>query len=100
MKGYCEQHAKLRSWGSYQKQRGTPTQRGYGSEWRKLRAKIMERDGYLCQVCRANGRLTEAREVDHIVNKASNDGNDDPSNLQAICVKCHREKTARERGQR
>lgn len=94
MKGYCEQRAKLRSWGNYQRQQGNITQRGYGHEWRKLRAVI----GYLCQVCKANGRLKEANQIDHILSKGQG-GNDDPSNLQSICMECHKEKTAKDNGQ-
>lgn len=41
------------------------------------------------------GRTTQARAVDHIINKAAG-GSDDPSNLQAICDACHAEKTSRE----
>ncbi|MEG9303316.1 HNH endonuclease signature motif containing protein [Psychrobacter celer] len=36
-----------------------------------------------------------ATDVDHIINKAKG-GSDDPSNLQSLCRKCHRSKTANE----
>jgi 5-methylcytosine-specific restriction protein A len=35
-------------------------------------------------------------EVDHITPKAK-DGTDDPENLQAICIECHKAKTKAER---
>ena len=95
-KGYCETHAHMRyGWAKVQARQGSSSQRGYGSAWRKLRTAIMERDGYLCQVCLKADRLTPAHAVDHIINKASG-GTDDPSNLQAICHACHRTKTQNE----
>jgi 5-methylcytosine-specific restriction enzyme A len=75
--------------------RGTTTERGYGYAWQKLRIRILERDHGLCQVCAAQGRVSIARDVDHIVNKAQG-GTDAESNLQAICPPCHTAKTARE----
>jgi 5-methylcytosine-specific restriction enzyme A len=73
--------------------------RGYGREWEKLRAIVLERDCYLCQCryCRADGRVTVATEVDHIVPK-SKGGTDDPENLQAIAHDCHVRKTTEEAG--
>nr|WP_240754574.1 HNH endonuclease signature motif containing protein [Lampropedia aestuarii] len=77
------------------KPKGSSTERGYGSAWRRLREQILRRDLYLCQVCKREGRLTEATEVDHITNK-SEGGTDEPKNLQAICTCCHKSKTAME----
>ncbi len=54
---------------------------------------MLKRDGGLCQCCLAIGRITAAREVDHMNAKAKG-GSDDMDNLQAICVSCHRRKTA------
>lgn len=74
----------------------TTTQRGYGWDWQQLRKQILKRDEGLCQPCEKRGRFTLARDVDHIVSKA-NGGTDDPSNLQAICLPCHKAKTAAEK---
>lgn len=94
-KGYCSKHAHHRhSWHSRQAGK-TTTERGYGQAWRKLRQQVMARDGYLCQVCKRQGRLTEAQAVDHIINKASG-GTDELTNLQAICHACHKAKTQKE----
>jgi 5-methylcytosine-specific restriction endonuclease McrA len=38
------------------------TARGYGSQWRKLRASVMRRDKGLCQLCLASHRVTLASE--------------------------------------
>lgn len=73
--------------------------RGYGWAWEKLRAQVMERDHRLCQTCwRAKPqRITLAKEVDHKIPKAKG-GTDDLENLEAICVPCHRDKSARDQG--
>jgi 5-methylcytosine-specific restriction protein A len=75
--------------------RASSTARGYGWAWEKLRARILKRDRGLCIPCEREGRITAATAVDHIVNKALG-GSDDPGNLQAICQRCHAEKTRRE----
>ena len=74
-------------------------ERGYGWRWEKLRARILKRDGYLCQPCKRQGRVTQATEVDHIKPKAK-DGADDEANLQAICTPCHDAKSAIDAGRR
>ena len=79
--------------------RGTATERGYGSAWRKLRDFILRRDCGLCQVCAARGRVTAANQVDHIIPKVKG-GSDEPDNLQSICDPCHRDKSARDKGHR
>lgn len=61
-----------------------------GRPWRRVRAAILVRDHYVCQVC---GVIAE--EVDHIVPR-SQGGSDDPSNLRAICVPCHEKKSREE----
>lgn len=81
--------------------RGSRHARGYGTAWDKLRARILERDGYLCQCaeCNAAGRLSPATHVDHIVERVDG-GTDDPSNLQAMNADCHARKTAAEQARR
>ena len=80
---------------SWQGERGTRHERGYGHQWTKRRNAVMIRDDYLCQTCQRNGRDTAAQEVDHI-NPKSQDGGDELSNLEAICKPCHAVKTAAE----
>jgi len=72
--------------------------RGYGRAWDIRRAAVLKRDQYLCQCkhCRAEGRITPANEVDHIVPKAKG-GTDEYANLQAINRECHERKTLEER---
>lgn len=77
--------------------KGSAASRGYGKLWRKLRKIVMQRDNHLCVVCYAEGKITKAHAVDHIVNKAQG-GTDELSNLQAICFDHHQKKTREERG--
>lgn len=63
-----------------------------GRPWRRKRELILIRDNYTCRVC---GLTTKDIEVDHIINVAQG-GTDDEGNLQAICIPCHKAKTARE----
>lgn len=86
-------HATRGGWAD--QRRGTSTERGYGWAWSKLRDQVLARDCGLCQPCQRRGRVTLARAVDHIVNKAQG-GTDNPANLQAICDQCHKAKTAAE----
>lgn len=71
--------------------------RGYGTEWVKLRKRILARDRHLCQPCLRDGRPTTATEVDHIKPKVKG-GTDAEANLEAICTPCHTTKTMRESG--
>lgn len=70
-------------------------ERGYGTDWDKIRPFILARDQYLCQPCLAKGIVHEATEVDHRIPKWKG-GTDDEDNLQAINADCHRIKTAEE----
>lgn len=62
---------------------------------------IMRRDGGICHcdVCIRDGLLKPAHEVDHIVPLKDN-GDDDPSNLRAVNVDCHKRITAEQQGHR
>ncbi len=71
-------------------------QRGYGSKWDSIRARVLKRDKGLCQLCLRAGVVCEAKTVDHIIPKAHG-GTDADCNLQSLCWPCHKAKTARER---
>jgi 5-methylcytosine-specific restriction protein A len=78
--------------------RETATQRGYDSDWRRLRAEILERYGFRCNRCGIYGNYSY--HVDHI---KPFDGVDDPkrldeNNLQVLCPSCHSIKTVKEDG--
>jgi 5-methylcytosine-specific restriction protein A len=76
------------------KQTKTPTQRGYGAGWQRLRKVVIQRDRGLCQLCKAQGIVRAGTDVDHIQAKADG-GTDALTNLRLLCASCHRRVTAR-----
>lgn len=70
-------------------------------KWKLAREKALLRDSMLCVICKAEGKETLAKEVDHIeelrddMTKAY-----DLDNLQSLCIPCHRKKTQREKEKR
>lgn len=74
-----------------ERERGRPRQR--------QRQRIFERDGYLCQSCAEHGRVTLAREVDHVVPLWAGGGEGD-DNQRSLCRECHRVKTDAEEADR
>ena len=81
----CPDHA-------IQDTRASAHHRGYGSEWKRLRAICLKQNPY-CVACAERGELTRATDLDHIIPR-SQGGTDDPSNLQPTCHPCHSRKTA------
>jgi 5-methylcytosine-specific restriction protein A len=76
------------------------TQRGYGADWRRVRAQVLAAEP-LCRFCAASGRVEPAVEVDHV---EPFHGLDDPrrlavTNLRPLCTPCHRARTARQAAQ-
>jgi 5-methylcytosine-specific restriction protein A len=61
-----------------------------------IRARILSRD-VLCVMCAGKGLARLGEEVDHI-KPLHKGGTDDESNLQALCVECHKVKSARDLG--
>ncbi len=94
---YCETHTREQEH-AYDKQRGSPSSRGYGHKWRMTRARFL-RAHPLCVMADEQGKqcLAPATDVDHIVPKRAG-GTDEWSNLQPLCHACHSTKTAREDG--
>lgn len=94
--GYCEAHQADRKINKFaDERRGSRQSRGYGAEWEQTRKRILRRDKGLCQPCLEQGRPRPARQVDHKVPKFEG-GTGDDDNLQAICIDCHKAKTAAE----
>src|SRR5262245_34594783 len=65
--------------------RGTAAERGYDAAWRRVRELVLDRDGYVCQLC---GRLG-ANSVDHITPLARGGARLDPANLRAAHTTCN-----------
>lgn len=73
-----------------------------GRPWQRLRKRIFQRDGFLCQSCKADDILTavdlhgaNVGICDHII-PTFEGGSDDESNLQTLCKKCSDDKTKQE----
>jgi 5-methylcytosine-specific restriction protein A len=75
--------------------RPTPSQRGYGAEWRSIRKLALHRDRYQCQRCGWTGDQRNPLTVDHVIAK-SRGGSDDLANMQTLCKRCHGVKTGRD----
>ena len=71
--------------------RPSAAMRGYGAEWRRVRAAQLARQPH-CAICGAPGH-----HVDHVV-PLSRGGNNDEGNLQTLCHRHHSSKTARADG--
>lgn len=69
-----------------------------GRTWQRIRAQVLSANP-ACAVCRAAGRWTEAREVDHVV-PLWDGGTDALANLQGLCIACHAQKSAGEAARR
>lgn len=65
----------------------------YTADWQYVRRKVLQRDGYVCQLCGSRSRL----EVDHVV-PLQEGGPSHIDNLQCLCRNCHIAKTRRENG--
>ena len=89
---FCEKHRKECSPESL---RGSAVARGYDARWRQARRQFLQQNP-LCQCCLGAGRFTAATVVDHLI---PHRGDPylfwDPENWQALCKKCHDEKTGR-----
>jgi 5-methylcytosine-specific restriction enzyme A len=68
--------------------RGTASQRGYGADWRKLRAQIIAAHPY-CSACGHPGSKDNPLSVDHILQR-QHGGSDDRSNLRVLCSSCNK----------
>jgi len=79
--------------------RASSKDRGYGREYRRLRALLLKREP-LCRPCNAKGRTTVATQVDHILAIANGGAAHDITNLQPICAECHQDKCNLDKGHR
>ena len=60
----------------------------------EVRKFVFERNNYQCQSCNKIDLTAKNLQVDHIIALAQG-GTNDMSNLQTLCAKCNREKSAK-----
>lgn len=62
----------------------------HSREWAAVRAEVLTRDAFQCQVCKRAGRLTIGTTVHHIIPVRVDPSKKlDPNNLETICRACH-----------
>lgn len=89
----CPAHAY---WRTQDMGRGTSTQRGYDSAWRRLVSHVvLPRDGYRCQIAMPGVCAGRANTGDHIVPLSQGGERLDPDNVQAACSPCNSSKRER-----
>jgi len=77
--------------------RPTSAKRGYDHKWRKYR-KVFLGMNPLCVLCQRRGEISGASVVDHIIpHKGDKELFYDEGNHQALCVRCHNAKSAKEK---
>lgn len=82
----CEVKRAAERKARFDKDRPSAAARGLGADWRKLRARHLERNPR-CVRC---GAKEEKMEVDHIVpRRVAPERRLDPTNLQTFCKSCH-----------
>jgi 5-methylcytosine-specific restriction protein A len=91
---YCAAHAGQAPNRLYDRDRGSPSRRGYGRRHQRWRLLILARDP-LCQIAVLCDGTALATEADHIVPLAEG-GTWAYSNGQGACKACHSHKTAQE----
>lgn len=73
----------------------TTTQRGYGADWARV-SKMVRTEQPLCVACKAQGRITAATEVHHIIPlQAAPERRLERDNLVSVCRACHEELEAK-----
>lgn len=84
----CPQHKRVVE-KQYDQDRGSSTERGYGSKWQKARAAWL-RAHPLCVMCQQEGALVAATVVDHkIPHRGDKKLFWDSDNWQSLCKRHH-----------
>jgi 5-methylcytosine-specific restriction protein A len=87
--GRCAEHRRVVE-RVHDDRRGSSSERGYNHRWQKARATYL-RSHPLCVMCQAQGRLTPATVVDHIIPHRGDQtlfwATD--TNWQSLCATCH-----------
>lgn len=89
--GYCDKHKSLAPKRYFRNYKHTER---YGYQWRKIRAFFLS-ENPLCEMCKREGRYTDATEIHHVV-PLSEGGTNDFENLMPLCKSCHSRITMKE----
>ncbi|MGC9439269.1 HNH endonuclease [Streptomyces sp. WG5] len=81
--GRCRKHQLRKPW-----QNTSARNQNRPSNWPSIRAQVLARDGFACQMCGKRSDL----EVDHII-PVSKGGSWEMENLWCLCASCHASKT-------
>jgi 5-methylcytosine-specific restriction protein A len=92
--GFCVEHGKERQ-RRYDAGRPSPSQRGYGRRWQRLRAAFLDANPLCVDPFGVHHEPAAAMVVDHVVPR-NRGGSDVWENLQALCESCHNHKSWRE----
>ena len=85
--GYCAEHKAAASRDYDKFGRGYNHSKRYGRQWKKIRDYFLALNPF-CEMCKRQGRYTDATEVHHILPLADG-GTNDIDNLMALCKSCH-----------
>ena len=85
--GYCNEHKSMAASEYNRFGRGYRHSSRYGYQWRKIRDYFLAANPF-CELCKRDGRYTDATEVHHI-KPLSEGGTNDADNLMALCHSCH-----------
>lgn len=75
----------------------TTAQRGYGGKWQRYRLRFLAKNP-VCRMCAAEGRITEATVVDHVIPHRGDMELFWKGEHQPLCASCHGKKSIEEGG--
>jgi 5-methylcytosine-specific restriction enzyme A len=65
------------------------------ARWRRLRLRVLKRDGYICQMG-LPGCTLEATQVDHVLSIAQGGNPFAEDQCRSVCARCHLAKSSQE----
>jgi 5-methylcytosine-specific restriction protein A len=89
----CQRHGYGRS--GWARHKPAANAYAYSGDWQARVRRVLERDGYQCQLRYADICVGKASQVDHIIQPEAGGGSD-LANLRAVCVRCHARRTGRQ----
>jgi hypothetical protein len=91
--GYAFAQIRSRAWSEWYLQRGVDPDRRRENISRAVRQQVIDRDGYLCQLCGNDVEPTDVH-LDHVYPRSLG-GSNEPNNLQVTHSQCNLRKGAR-----